>query len=124
MQASERDLHELPVLEPATQNTALTLSLTRFAHASPSTAIDLIRSSSSLTRYRTTSSTSSLAAEPALACKVRTRGNSSQRLQLGAHITLKHNIITSNQSITALETSSLHCVHHHLHCHELLAAYR
>jgi hypothetical protein len=105
MQASERDLHGLPVLEPATQKTALTLSLTRSAHASPSTTIDLIRSSSSLTRYRTTSSTSSLAAEPALACKVRTRGCSSQRLQLGAHITLKHDIITS--------CPSLHWRHHH-----------
>ena len=98
MQASERSLHELPVLEAATLNTALTHSLTASAFA-PSIEIDLIRSSSSLTRYRTTSSTSSLAAEPALACKVRTRGCSSRHLQLGAHITLKHNIITSKPSL-------------------------
>lgn len=88
MQESERDLHELLVVEATTQNAALAPSLTASKRRAPSTAIDLISSSSSLTRYRTSSSTSSLAAEPALARKVRTRGCSSQRLQLSPHITL------------------------------------
>lgn len=113
MQARERDLHELLVVETASPNTALTLSLTPSSFRTrPNIAIDIIRSLSSLTRYRTTSSLPSLAAEPALACKVRSPGSSSQHLQLGAHITLKHDIVTSDPSlhwhiITCIVTSSL-----------------
>ena len=50
MQANERDLHELPVVEATSPNTALTLSLTPSACA-PNIASDIIRSLNSLTRY-------------------------------------------------------------------------
>jgi len=68
--------------------------------------------------------TSSLAAEPALARKVRGRGCSSQRRRLGAHIITLKQRQHHFPFLTALIHHHLHRIHPHLDCHKLVAAYR